>query len=158
MMKFYAYFVFALFLFTSDSFATVSPSIASPVSLGTAVSFSCDTGDTLSWFDSTDTFLASSDCSGTVLSLLSDTYSFVECDSTAVLADCTETSLVSLIADTGYISDISFEWSPDPFSTMSDETQSIYTFTTFGLAKFLIFLITTFGLIGIGIRGMRSLR
>lgn len=150
--------VFIFFGFITTANAAISPSIPSPVSMGTSVSFSCNTGNTLSWFDSSDTFLDRSNCAGTLLSLPSDVYSFVECNSTVLLANCNGTSIVPLLANTGYVSDISYEWLPDPFSTMSDETQSVYSLTTYGLVNFTIFLVTIFGLIGIGIRGMRSIR
>lgn len=133
-------------------YASIATDYASPQLYPSEVISTLSTGDTILYYDPSDSFL-SSDTSPSSFTPAggSGIYTFVECDSTVLLSDCSGTSLVSQIADVGYVSSITFEWT-EP----SDQYSSTYQEVTSLLPQMFLTLALISLIIGVAVRFMRN--
>jgi len=108
-------------LFPDNASAMITTSLPSPISMTDVVEYTCDTGNTLSLFDSNETFLTYSSCPQTVnasdfgINDVGIAY-IIECDSSLspVFCDFTGMSIGDARSDSGYISEIQIQFITPP--------------------------------------------
>lgn len=174
MRKIVIAFLFAFLCITTPSFAEITPDKTSPVPTSTsevtpgdsAVTFTCDVGDNLFFFyPDGDSYQRAEPCDVASIAMsTAGNYRLVEFDSTATGAgDPTSFdghSYDEIKADPGFVSETYFQWQDisQPFDGASEDSQAVYTLVTGMPVRYLIFIVTTFGLIGLAIKGMRSIK
>jgi len=138
----------ALAIFPLAANAEVTPSLPSPQTVDTEVTFTCDTGDTLILFDSA-TEIANSvarPCDSAAIAPFVYLSSIaVECDSVLSENDCgyfmNGYTYTEAVAEPGYVSEIQYLWEGTSVATGTPELVYTYTGGDILIAFFLLILI-----------------